>query len=162
MSGYLDIITINGGDFQVGIDYWGHTNMDKCKNGLMALSRIPHQQAFALDRNAYVLSASQIAAPNHLIRPSINWTLSKGLTARVRGQYKTDNVATSVKAFVRQTTGTPANVGDSGTASTATTWTPFTFTWTNTTGVHEYELQVIGGNATNPIYCIGVMELGIF
>lgn len=101
------------------------------------------------DRTTGVLSASWV--------PVAGWQdlplLGDGISATVRAERRTLNVATSVTLRILQL---PATVMLTGVAYNAnTTWNPEELTFTPTDGLYLYRLQIQGSNALNPVLGVG-------
>ena len=101
------------------------------------------------DRNTAVLSASWVTVPGWQDRI----LLGDGISATVRAERRTLNVATSVTLRVLQL---PATVMVTGVAYNAdTNWDAEELTFMPTDGSYLYRLQIQGSDAVNAVLGVG-------
>ncbi len=107
-------------------------------------------------RDAGVMSATRIALGTTVW---LNGSMvPAGATVQFRPMTRTDNSSTTVTAYLRRLTGTPADVATSS-ANGSTAWVEQTLSFTPIAGWHSYELQVVGSNANYSIYAIGAIDV---
>ena len=101
------------------------------------------------DRNTGVLSASWVSVPGGQGLP----LLGDGVSATVRAERRTLNVATSVTLRILQQ---PATVMVTGVAYSAdTNWNAEELTFMPTDGLFLYDLQIQGSDALNTVLGVG-------
>lgn len=110
----------------------------------------------AESRNAGVMSASYVPIGNGIFLNGDK--IPAGATVRLRVLMRTGNAATSVTAKLRRLTGGAADVATTS-ASTSTAWTEQTITFVPISGWQGYELQIVGSNASNPVYAVGAVDV---
>lgn len=143
----------------------GYQDVNELKDREDALAQVRFQHHLGGSRSQGVLSASYVAVPDW-IDVELDGTYLAGLTCRVRVELRTADAATSVTFRLYNVTAGAAMTLSPVAASCTATNTNYSgtnqvqsCTFTPTTGVNKYRLQIVGGNATNEIYAIGFVEI---
>lgn len=89
---------------------------------------------------------------------TLNGDTLGGLTVELVVYTRTSNASTSVTARLRNVTDSSTPTGGTSTTITSTTLTAETLTPTLASGAKAYRLEIIGGDASNPVYGFGFLR----
>ena len=105
------------------------------------------------DRNTGVLSATWVPVSGWKDLPLLGAASGQQISATVRAERRTLNVATSVQLRILQL---PATVMVTGVAYNAdTAWNPEELSFMPTDGLYLYQLQIQGSDAVYPVLGVG-------
>lgn len=142
------------GSAYVAGDKWGFQTAEKVRQALdMALYLAGHFDLGGDERGILSGAFVPVNGPRTF---TIQGDNTGGLTLEAVVFYYTANAATTVQARIRNTTDSTTSV--TGTASAATTVTREVLTLVLAAGSKDYQLQVTGSDALNPVFCWGFVR----
>lgn len=143
-----------GGAVQAG-DPWTHAEGEEYRQNIDLLAYNCGPYPLGGDDNG-ILSASYVPV-NAWMSHDLNVDTLGGMTIDLVAFYRTADAATSVTVRLRNTT--DSSTACTGTTSTSTTDVREVISATLASGIKTYRLEVIGGNATNPVYARGYIRI---
>src|SRR5262245_52360641 len=153
MTANTDLVTITA---YTNATKFGYQDAEWARQDLDVLSYLCGHLPLGGDENSGILSASYTPV-NQSMRYTLNGDTVGGMTVDACVSYYTSDAATSVTVRIRNLT--DSSTAATGTTSTSTTRVDETLSVTLASGAKSYELQVIGGNATNPIFAWGYFRI---
>jgi hypothetical protein len=151
-----------GGAIQSG-DPWTHVEGEKVRGDLEVLAARRAVYPLGGSRNVALQHSSVMDAYDYLDIEIDGTTLQSGMTVQARVEVRVENAATSVTPRIYNvTTATAMVTGNACTATAADfsgTDQKQALSFTPTTGVNKYRLQLTPSNATWRVWGIGYLEI---